>query len=179
VVLAYALGKGQEALELLLRRDYRVTLHGSIWNMAEIYRECGVEFSGPYEKYDRNHLRGRVLITPPGCRKQPMITNIERRYVMMLTGWAMHKSAPYMYKNVDLVLPLSDHADYDELVRLARESGAARIITMHGEPKFAAHLRELGLNAEHLAHHPGAATIRTSKKSATKKAATAVERSLF
>src|SRR4051812_30919269 len=56
VVLAYALGKGQEALELLLRRDYRVTLHGSVWNVAEIYRELGVEFSGPYEKYDREHL---------------------------------------------------------------------------------------------------------------------------
>ena len=91
----------------------------------------------------------------------------------MLTGWALHKSAPYMYKNVDLVLPLSDHADFDELVRLARETGAQRIITMHGEPKFAAHLRELGLNAEHLAHHPGSASAKTTKKRATKKDAAA------
>lgn len=178
VVLAYALGKGQEALELLLRRGYRVSLHGSVWNVAEIYRECGVQFSGPYEKYDRTQLAGRVLITPPGCRKQPMITNIERRYVIMLTGWAMHKSAPYMYKNVDLVLPLSDHADFDELVRLARESKAQRIITMHGEPKFAGILREeYGLNAEHLAHHPGAE--KSAKKRPPKKAATAAEPSLF
>lgn len=175
VVLAYALGKGQEALELLLRRDYRVTLHGSVWNVSEIYRELGVEFSGPYEKYDREHLRGRVLIAPPGCRKQPMITNIERRYVMMLTGWALNKSAPYMYRGVDLILPLSDHADFDELVHLARASGAQRIITMHGAPKFAAHLRELGLHAEHLAEHPSQA----SGKRAVKKAATSVELSLF
>ena len=166
---------------MLLKRDYRVTLHGSVWNVTEIYRELGVEFSGPYEKYDRAHLRGRVLITPPGCRKQPMITNIERRYVIMLTGWAMHKSAPYMYRGVDLILPLSDHADYDELVHLARESGAERIITMHGAPKFAAHLRELGLNAEHLAHHPAGSTAQseTTKKRKPKKAATAIERSLF
>ncbi|MGB9180350.1 MAG: MBL fold metallo-hydrolase [Pyrinomonadaceae bacterium] len=179
VVLAYALGKGQEALELLLRRDYRVTLHGSVWNVSEIYRELGVKFSGPYEKYDREHLRGRVLITPPGCRKQPMITNIERRYLIMLTGWALNKSAPYMYRNVDLILPLSDHADFDELVHLARASQAQRIITMHGEPKFAAHLRELGLNAEHLAHHPGTEAAKTARKRGTKKAATAVERTLF
>ena len=179
VVLAYALGKGQEALELLLRRGYRVTLHGSVWNVSEIYREMGVEFSGPYEKYDREHLRGRVLIAPPGCRKQPMVLNIERRYVIMLTGWAMHRSAPYMYRNVDLILPLSDHADYDELVRLARESRAERIITMHGEPKFAAHLRDLGFNAEHLAHHPGHDSTSKAKKGKTKSAATAIERSLF
>jgi putative mRNA 3-end processing factor len=179
VVLAYALGKGQEALELLLRRDYRVTLHGSVWNISEIYREMGVEFSGLYEKYDREHLRGRVLVAPPGCRKQPMITNIERRSVIMLTGWAMHKSAPYRYRGVDLILPLSDHADFDELVHLARASGAQRIITMHGEPKFAVHLRELGLNAEYLAPHPGSTPTKTARKRATKKAATIIEPSLF
>jgi Cft2 family RNA processing exonuclease len=179
VVLAYALGKGQEALELLLRRGYRVTLHGSVWNMAEIYKELGVEFSAPYEKYDRAHLKHRVLITPPGCRKQPMITNIERRYLIMLTGWAMHKSAPYMYKNVDLVLPLSDHADFDELVRLARESKAERIITMHGEPKFARILRdEYGLNAEHLASHP-TSEKKAKKTPRAKKAAATIEPSLF
>jgi len=179
VVLAYALGKGQEALEILLRRDYRVTLHGSVWNVSEIYRELGVEFSGAYEKYNREHLRGRVLIAPPGCRKQAMITNIERRYVIMLTGWAMHKSAPYMYKGVDLVLPLSDHADFDELVHLARASQAERIITMHGAPKFAATLRELGLNAEHLAHFPESGNAKTTKKRGTKRASTTVERTLF
>jgi Cft2 family RNA processing exonuclease len=155
VVLAYALGKGQEALELLLQGGYRVTVHGSVWNVTELYRELGVRFSGEYERYHRDRLGGRVLIAPPSCRKQAMITNIEHRYVVMLTGWAMHKSAPYMYKGVDLVLPLSDHADFDELVRLATESGAKRIITMHGLPKFAATLREMGLDAEHLAHHPG------------------------
>lgn len=177
VVYAYSLGKSQEALELLLRRGYRVTLHGAVWNVTEIYRELGVEFSGAYEKYDRHNLAGRVLITPPSCRKSAMINNIERRYSIMLTGWAMSRSAPYMYKGVDLILPLSDHADFDELLRLARESGAQRIITMHGAPKFAAILRELGLNAEHLAQHPG--STKTTTKRPSKKAATAVAQSLF
>ena len=81
-----------------------------------------------------------------------------------------------MYKDVDLLLPLSDHADYDELVRTARESGAHRIITMHGAPKFAALLREQGFNAEHLAHHPGGSK---SKKQATKRASTAIPQTLF
>ena len=176
VVLAYALGKSQEALELLLRRSYRVTLHGSVWNVSEIYRECGVKFAGPYERYDRERLRGRVLIAPPGCRRQPMIQNIPRRYLVMLTGWAVSRSAPFMYRGVDLVLPLSDHADFDDLVRLARESGAKRIITMHGAKKFAAILRELGLNAEHLAQHP---STHKEAKGTTKKASTEVERRLF
>jgi putative mRNA 3-end processing factor len=176
VVLAYALGKSQEALELLLRRGYIVTLHGSVWNVAEIYRECGVKFSGEYERYDRERLRGRVLIAPPGCRRQPMIQNIPRRYTVMLTGWAVSRSAPFMYRGVDLVLPLSDHADFDDLIRLARDSGAQRIITMHGAKKFAAILRDLGLNAEHLAQHP---SQQKNTKAASKKAATEAEQRLF
>lgn len=176
VVLAYALGKGQEALELLLRRGYHVTLHGSVWKVTEIYRALGVRFSGTYEKYDRERLRGRVLIAPPACRRQAMITNIARRYVIMLTGWALNKSAPYMYRGVDLILPLSDHADFEDLVRAARQSGAARIITLRGAPNLAAHLRELGLNAEHLAPHPGSIS---KPGRATKRATTGVSRSLF
>ncbi len=62
---------------------------------------------------------------------------------------------------------------------MARESGAKRIITMHGAPKFAAHLRELGFNAEHLAHHPGSEPAKTTKKRASKKDAAAIEPSLF
>ncbi|MEJ7711927.1 MAG: MBL fold metallo-hydrolase [Pyrinomonadaceae bacterium] len=177
IVLAYALGKSQEALEFLLRGGYRVTLHGAVWGVTEIYRELGVKFSGEYEKYDRDNVRGRVLITPPGSRKQPMVTNISGRSLILLTGWALHKSAPYMYKDVDLILPFSDHADYDDLVRVARESGAERIITMHGAPKFAAYLRELGFNAEHLAQHPGSKKTGASRR--IKKASVVVERSLF
>ena len=57
----------------------------------------------------------------------------------------------------DLVLPLSDHADFDELVRTARESGASKVYTVHGAPRFAAHLRAIGIDAEHLAEHPQSA----------------------
>jgi len=74
------------------------------------------------------------------------------------------------------VLPFADHADFDELVRLATESGAQRVITMHGPKKFARLLCEMGLNAEHLAEHPGGAN---SKKPPPKKARVAVEQKLF
>ena len=52
------------------------------------------------------------------------------------------------------MLPLSDHADYDELLRTAQESGATRIYTVHGPESFAGRLRALGLAAEHLGAHP-------------------------
>ena len=64
------------------------------------------------------------------------------------------KSAHNIYNDCDLVLPLSDHADFDELVRTARESGARKVWTTHGPASFAHHLRAAGIDAEHIASHP-------------------------
>jgi hypothetical protein len=47
---------------------------------------------------------------------------------------------------------------------------------MHGAKKFAGILRDLGLNAEHLAQHP---SQQKATKGSPRKAATAVEQKLF
>jgi Cft2 family RNA processing exonuclease len=149
VVLAYALGKGQEALALLLREGYRVSVHGAIRNIVDIYEEFGVGFGAGYEPYLRGQLAGKVLLAPPNIRKQPMLTNIAQRRVIYLSGWGMDKNAKWRF-GVDSVLPLSDHADWPDLLRLVAESGARRVFTLHGFPDLARHLRAQGLDATHL-----------------------------
>jgi hypothetical protein len=83
-----------------------------------------------------------------------MVQGLPNKRICYLTGWAYHPGAHNIYKGCDLVLPLSDHADYEELVRTARESGARQVYTVHGPATFADRLRAIGLNAEHLAAHP-------------------------
>jgi putative mRNA 3-end processing factor len=47
---------------------------------------------------------------------------------------------------------VSDHADWPALVSTCQESGARRILLMHGRTdRLAAHLSELGLDAAPLA----------------------------
>jgi hypothetical protein len=76
-------------------------------------------------------------------------------------AWALHPGAWNIYKDLDLVLPISDHADFDELVRTATESGARKVWTVHGHAGFAAHLRGLGIDrGEHPAEHPQTAAMR-------------------
>ena len=174
VVFAYALGKSQEALEHLLRRGYRIALYGSVWTTTEVYRELGVQFSGEYERYAGGSLEGRVLMAAPGCRSYPPVAELKRKTTVMLTGWAV-KGGQRFYADVDVLLPLSDHADYDELVRLVVETRAERVITMHGGASFAADLRQMGLNAEHLAVYPNVSAGRVK----VGRAATSVQRKLF
>jgi putative mRNA 3-end processing factor len=167
VVLAYALGKGQEALWHLLGAGFDVAVHGAIANMCDLHVALGHPFQGPgrWGRYRRADFVGasasgrQVLLTTPNTRKAPMVQKLSRKRVCHLTGWALHPGAWNIYKDCDLVLPLSDHADFDELVRTATESGAQKVYTVHGTPKFAEHLRTLGIDAEHLAEHPNTAGV--------------------
>jgi Cft2 family RNA processing exonuclease len=156
VVLAYALGKGQEALWHLLRMGYDVAVHGAIANMCVLHEQLGHPFPGPgtWTRYEKGQVGARVLLTTPGTRKSAMVQKLARKRIAHLTGWAYHPGAWNIYKDCDLVLPLSDHADFDELVRTATESGASKVYTVHGPASFSAHLRAIGLDAEHLADHP-------------------------
>lgn len=156
VVLAYALGKGQEALWHLTGAGYDVVCHGAIARMSAVHEQLGHGFPGPgrWERYRRGEVGDRVLLTLPSTRKTAMVTGLPARRVVYLTGWAYHPGAHNIYRDCDLVLPFSDHADFAELVRTARESGASTIYTVHGPPQFAEHLRTLGMNATHLAAHP-------------------------
>jgi Cft2 family RNA processing exonuclease len=156
VVLAYALGKGQEALHHLTGQGFDVMLHGAIANLCRLHVELGHPFPGPgiWMPYRRGAVGRRVLLTTPSTRKTVMVQGLANKRICHLTGWAYHPGAHNIYNGCDLVLPLSDHADYGELVRTARESGARQIYTVHGPERFAERLRALGLPARHLAAHP-------------------------
>lgn len=156
VLLAYALGKGQEVLYHLTSHGYDVVLHGAIAAMCQAHVELGYPFPGPgrWSRYRRGEIDGRVLITIPGTRKTAMVQSLPRKRICQLTGWALHPGARNIYRDCDLVLPFSDHAGWNDLVRTAVESGASKVYTVHGHAGLAAHLRTLGIDAEHLADHP-------------------------
>lgn len=164
VVLAYSLGKGQEALFHLTRRGYDVLVQEPTAAYCDLHVQLGYGFPGPgtWERFVSDLLPGRVVLATPGWKKDPA-AEIPRARTVQLTGWGCNPRARYMYGHCDLVLPISDHADFDDLVRTAVESGATTIYTVHGSPVFAAHLRSMGLNAEHLAAHPNKPD--TAKKS--------------
>jgi Cft2 family RNA processing exonuclease len=159
VVLAYALGKGQEALWHLTRHGYDVVLHSAIAKLCTLHEQLGCGFPGPgtWGRYERGKVGRRVLLTVPNTRKTAMVQGLARKRVCHLTGWALHPGAFNMYRDCDLVLPLSDHADFEALVRTARESGARKVWTVHGPASFAGLLRSLGIDAQHLAEHPQSA----------------------
>jgi Cft2 family RNA processing exonuclease len=149
IVFAYSLGKSQEALQVLLRGGHSVAVHDSIMAIVEIYREMGIEFEGDYRALDFNDTHGMVALMPPGARRGYAIQSILNPYMIYLSGWGMDPRARYRYRTHS-VLPLSDHAGFDDLERYVIESGAKKVYTLYGDHYFASHLRQMGIDAEHL-----------------------------
>lgn len=146
VVLGYSLGKAQEILCSLDGAGLIPMLHGSVFQMTRIYERFGQSFC-KYVRYNKNDVAGKVLICPPSASHSPMIEKIPRKRVAMVSGWAVEPSAIYRYQ-VDAAFPLSDHADYNDLVRYVDLVKPKRVLTLHGfAAEFARDLRERGIEA--------------------------------
>jgi Cft2 family RNA processing exonuclease len=145
VLLGYSLGKSQEVLCALARAGLRPMLHTTIFKMTEIYRELQPGFPCEYEKYEANEVAGKVLICPPSASRTAMLTSIKNRRTAVLTGWAIEPGAKFRY-GCDEAFPLSDHADYAELLRYVGLVKPKRVLTLHGfASEFAADLRRRGV----------------------------------
>jgi len=147
VLLGYSLGKSQEILCALLEAKLTPMLHGAVFQMTEIYRELKPDFPTGYVRYDAAEVTGKVLLCPPSANRTLMLRRIKNRRTAVLTGWALDQGAAYRYQ-CDAAFPLSDHADYTDLVRYVELVAPSRVLTLHGfAAAFAADLRQRGIEA--------------------------------
>lgn len=153
VVLGYALGKAQVALHLLSHAGLRVQVHRHVMPYVRLYEQHGIRF-GAYEPVDIRSAAGSVVVAPAGAQRTSFPSLLGATHTIMLSGWGLDPHARYRY-GVDEMIPMSDHADFDELLGYVGESAPSRVYTVHGSPAFARHLRERGVEAYHLpAHQP-------------------------
>src|SRR5213593_509873 len=146
VLLGYSLGKAQEILCSLDGVGLTPMLHGSVYRMTRIYEQFGQSFCN-YVRYNANEVAGKVLICPPSTNRSQMLEKIQHRRVAMISGWAVDPNAIYRY-GVDAAFPLSDHADYDDLIRYVGLVRPRRVFTLHGfAAEFASDLRMRGVEA--------------------------------
>jgi DNA ligase 1 len=146
VLLGYSLGKAQEILCALAGAGLKPMLHGTVHRMTRIYEQFGQEFCD-YERYVASEVAGKVLICPPNVARSRMLEKIKEKRLAMMSGWAVDPNAIYRYQ-VDAAFPLSDHADYPDLLRYVELVKPERVLTLHGfAAEFARDLRERGVEA--------------------------------
>ena len=151
ILLAYALGKSQEAAAILNAAGIPTVFHGAAWKLLPEYAAAGFHFPLGRAYTDGPTAPGEALIVPPNCVRTPVVQKIKKRCVLYLSGWAL-RSASRADFDADVLLPMSDHADFDELLEHVDAVGPETVLTMHGYAKdFARIVTNRGIEALPLA----------------------------
>ncbi len=145
VIHAYLLGKSQEVTKLLTEQGVSVLQHPVIYAVSRVYEECGVVL-GDFGLFDGRPLDGHAVVTLPRGSRNFRLPGLDRTVSIAVTGWAADSSAKYRL-GVDHALPLSDHADYDQLIATVCRVEPREVYCTHGPAEFADHLCGLGFNA--------------------------------
>ena len=146
VLLAYSLGKAQEAIALLERLHVPVAVAETVRAVNAVYRRHGVAL--------RECLPlkpplppGTAVVCPPQTRKSALFAALGPTRTAILTGWALDRHARYRY-GCNAGFPLSDHCGFDDLLRYVELTGARQVYTVYGYAReFAGALRERGYEA--------------------------------
>jgi Cft2 family RNA processing exonuclease len=170
VIHAYPLGKSQEVTKILTSHGIPVLQHPAIYEISRIYEQCGMPL-GNFGRYTnpqseiRNpksnvaeprtpnpgpHHGGHAVVTLPRGMNSFRLAGLGRTVTIATTGWAIDSGTKYRW-GVDHALPLSDHADFDQLVETVHRVSPREIHCTHGPVEFVDHLRDLGFDARPLA----------------------------
>lgn len=149
VIKAYALGKGQEVTKILTAAGIPVLQHPVVYEVSQAHGECGVEL-GDVKPYPGYVVPGHAVIVPPRAHRGGRLAGLKRCVTFAVTGWAAHWQTRFRL-GVDHAIPLSDHADFNELIEAVVRVSPRVVYCTHGPESFVDHLRARGFNARPLA----------------------------
>lgn len=162
VIHAYALGKSQEVTKLLTSAGVPVLQHPTVFGVSQVYQQCGCELStGDADvcQYQGRPLAGHAVVTLPQSMKGFRLAGLDRLVSIGVTGWAIDAGTQYRL-GVDHALPLSDHADFDELLETVRQVEPQTVYCTHGPREFVEHVQAIGFDARPLEPPRGQAQSR-------------------
>lgn len=146
VLFGYSLGKSQELLSGLASAGLPVMLHPQTLRLTRIYEEFGLAFPA-YRPFNAAEARGHVVICPPQAAGSAFVRALAPCRTAMITGWALDGGAIYRYQ-CDAAFPLSDHADFADLLTFVEQVNPRLVLTLHGfAADFARTLRSRGIEA--------------------------------
>lgn len=142
VIEAYSLGKGQEVTRLLTDAGVPVLQHKTIFAVSQVYEACGVAL-GRHALFTGKAEPGWAVMVPPNVGT---LEQLGRQMRIAVTGWSIDPRTKYRLK-VDHAVPLSDHADYDELFEAVARVSPKVVYCTHGPEGFVDCLRDVGYDA--------------------------------
>ena len=142
IIYCYSLGKSQRLIKTI-KEAYNIPVyaHQAIRTINKIYMNHGISnLETKTISKNKSFLPGLIVI-PPGARKSKHIKHLIPNKTAMCSGWALNN-----YRDCDTGFVLSDHADWNDLIKTIEETEAKEVVIIHGSgPLLRKYLNEKGI----------------------------------
>jgi putative mRNA 3-end processing factor len=150
LLIAYSLGKAQRVLAQLDSSIGPILLHGAMQGMVEAYRQSGVKLPEAEHATAENAKKYKgtaMIIAPDSALGGTWVRKFLPASDGIASGW-MQVRGFRRRRSADRGFVLSDHVDWNGLLKTIEEAGASRVIFTHGySAAMARYLTEKGMEA--------------------------------
>ncbi|MGY5846204.1 ligase-associated DNA damage response exonuclease [Salegentibacter sp. HM20] len=149
VLFGYSLGKAQRLLKHLDPSIGKIYTHGAIENMTEVLRRQ-IDFPETIRitrDTKKEEIKGNLVLAPPSAHGSPWIRKMVPYVSASASGWMTFRGARRR-RAIDRGFVLSDHCDWQGLLKCIKATGAEKVICTHGYTEiFSRFLLEQGYDA--------------------------------
>jgi putative mRNA 3-end processing factor len=158
VLMGYPLGKAQ-LLSYFFSSWDPLFYHESVAVMNKVHTDHGIPLRrgkrfNPATDLDKLPQGPWVMVSPMSSGRGRLMAHLKKKHGAILvsfSGWAVKRGYRFTM-GADYSFPLSDHCDYEELVKLVQAVSPEMVYTVHGfAAEFAGDLRRMGFSARTLA----------------------------
>ncbi len=150
VIFAYALGKAQRILKNIDTSIGKIFTHGAVENVNEVLRNSGLLLPNTIrvtKETSKKDLERSLVVATPASIGTPWMKKFQPYSTGIASGWMMLRGTRRR-KAADRGFVLSDHADWNGLIKAVEATEATNIYATHGySDVFSKYLQEKGLNA--------------------------------
>ena len=137
ILFCYSLGKAQRLLNEINKTNFKnkIYTHTSINKMNNCYKKLGIDIFET-NKFDKTHninaYGGSLILLPPALNKGSFLKKFKEIQTGFASGWmsirALRKRSGY-----DKGFAISDHADWEAILKTLKETEAKNVFFHHGD----------------------------------------------
>jgi putative mRNA 3-end processing factor len=150
VLIAYSLGKAQRILQAITQATDKIFAHGAVYNVHQVLLDNGWKLPSierVVPEQTKETFKNAVVIAPPSADGTPWMKKFGSYAVGVCSGW-MQVRGNYRRRNADVGFALSDHADWNGLLKAVKATGAETVYVTHGfQSVFSRYLNEQGIRS--------------------------------
>ncbi|NQD69303.1 ligase-associated DNA damage response exonuclease [Sphingobacterium shayense] len=150
VFVGYSLGKAQRIMKAI-EGIAPIYVHYAIDKLNRAYEKVGIklpEYQTIDFRGDIKHVNNSIVIVPPSLIDSNILKKIPNMAFGICSGWMTVRGAR-RWRSADAGFAVSDHADWNDILQVVRQTQAEKIYVTHGQTTvFTKYLNEIGVFAQ-------------------------------